>query len=56
VKPVEHFRNKRAQYMKDKINELSRNSKKNNFRDLYKGRNGFKRGYQLRNNLVKDEN
>jgi hypothetical protein len=25
-------------------------------RDLYRGINGFKRGYQQRNNLVKDEN
>jgi hypothetical protein len=27
-----------------------------NIRDLYRGINGFKRGYQPRNNLVKDEN
>jgi hypothetical protein len=27
-----------------------------NIRDLYGGINGFKTGYQLRNNLVKDEN
>jgi hypothetical protein len=25
-------------------------------RDLYRGINGFKRGYQPRNNLAKDEN
>jgi hypothetical protein len=27
-----------------------------NIRDLYRGINEFKRGYQLRNNLLKDEN
>jgi hypothetical protein len=27
-----------------------------NIRHLYRGINGYKRGYQLRNNLVKDEN
>jgi hypothetical protein len=32
------------------------NSKSKNIRDLYRGINEFKRGYQLRNNLVKDEN
>jgi hypothetical protein len=32
------------------------NSKNNNIRDLYRGINGFKRGYQPLNNLVKDEN
>jgi hypothetical protein len=43
-------------YLKDKINELATNSKNKNIRDLYRGKNGFKRGSQLRNNLVKDEN
>jgi hypothetical protein len=42
--------------MKDKINELAMNSKNKNIRDLYRGINEFKRGYQPRNNLVKDEN
>jgi hypothetical protein len=32
------------------------NSKNKNIRDLYRGRNGFKGGYQLRNKLVKDDN
>jgi hypothetical protein len=32
------------------------NSKYKNIRDLCRGINEFKRGYQLRNNLVKDEN
>jgi hypothetical protein len=49
-----HFRNKKREYLKDKINELATNSE--NIRDLYKGKNEFKRGYQPRSNLVKDEN
>jgi hypothetical protein len=44
------------EYLKDKINELAMNSKNKNIRDLYRGINGFKRGYQPRNNLVKDYN
>jgi hypothetical protein len=32
------------------------NSKNKNIRDLYRGINEFKRGYQPRSNLVKDEN
>jgi uncharacterized protein YaaR (DUF327 family) len=47
-----YFRNKRREYLKDNINELATNSKN---RDLYRGINEFKRGYQLKNNLVKDE-
>jgi hypothetical protein len=31
-------------------------SKNKNIRDLYRGINEFKRGYQPRNNLVEDEN
>jgi hypothetical protein len=31
------------------------NSKNRNIRDLYRGINDFKRGYQLQSNLVKDE-
>jgi hypothetical protein len=30
--------------------------KKKNIRELYRGINEFKRGYQPRSNLVKDEN
>jgi hypothetical protein len=32
--------------MKDKIDELTTNSKNKNIRDLYRGINEFKRGYQ----------
>jgi hypothetical protein len=51
-----YFKNKKREYLKDKINELTTNSKNKNIRDLYRGMNEFKRGYQPRNNLVKDEN
>jgi hypothetical protein len=42
-----HFRNKKREYLKDKINELESNSK-NKIRDLYRGINEFKKGYQPR--------
>jgi hypothetical protein len=45
-----------VEYLKDKINELAMNSKNKNIRDLYRGINEFKRGYQARSNLVKNEN
>jgi hypothetical protein len=51
-----YFRNKKGEYLKDKINELATNSKNKNIRDLCRGINEFKRGYQPRNNLVKEEN
>jgi hypothetical protein len=51
-----HFKIKKREYLKDKINELATNSKNKDIRDLYREINGFKRGYQQRNNLVKDEN
>jgi hypothetical protein len=50
-----YFRNKEREYLKDKINELESNSKNKNIRDLYRGINEFKKGYQPRTNMVKDE-
>jgi hypothetical protein len=47
-----HFRNEK----KDKTHELATNSKKKNIRDLYRRINEFKKGYQPKNNVVKDEN
>jgi hypothetical protein len=41
-----HFRNKKREYLKDKINELATNSTNKNIRHLYRGINEFKRGYQ----------
>jgi hypothetical protein len=51
-----HFRNKKREYLKGKINDLATNSKNRNIGDLYRGINEFKRSYQPRSNLVKDEN
>jgi hypothetical protein len=50
-----HFRNKKREYLKAKINELEINSKNKNIRELYRGINDFKKGYQPRTNIVKDE-
>jgi hypothetical protein len=36
-----HFRNKKREYLKDKINELATNSTKKNVRDMYRGMNEF---------------
>jgi hypothetical protein len=49
-----YFRDKKREYLKEKINEFATNSKNKNIRELRRGINGFKRGYQPRNNLVKD--
>jgi hypothetical protein len=49
------IRNKKREYLKDKINELETNRNKN-IRDLYRGINEFKKGYQPRINIIKDEN
>jgi hypothetical protein len=50
------FRNKKREYLKGKINELETNNKNKNIRDLYRGINEFKKGYQPRINVTKDEN
>jgi hypothetical protein len=50
------FINKKREYLKEKINELETDSKNKNIRDLYRGRNEFKKGYQPRTNLAKDDN
>jgi hypothetical protein len=50
-----HFSNKKREYLKDKISEIELNSKNKNIRDLYRGITEFKKGYQPKTNLVKDE-
>jgi hypothetical protein len=54
-KATRHSMKKKREYLKDKINELESNSKNKNIRDLYRAINEFKKGYQPRINLVKDE-
>jgi hypothetical protein len=43
-----HFRNKKKAHLKAKIADLETNSTINNIRDLYRGINDFKKGYQAR--------
>jgi len=50
-----HFRNIKKAYLKAKIEELETKSKIKNIRDLYRGISNFKKGYQPRTNIVKDE-
>jgi hypothetical protein len=38
-----YFRNKKREYLKDKIDELAMNSKKNNTREMYREINEFQR-------------
>jgi hypothetical protein len=51
-----HFRNKKWEYLRDKIKELAMNSKNKNDGDLYRGINEIMRGYQPRSNFKKDGN
>jgi hypothetical protein len=50
------FRNKKREYLKGKCNELEDNNKNKNIRDLYRGINEFKKGYQPTINIIKDKN
>jgi hypothetical protein len=49
-----HFRNKKKEYLKAKIDELQNNSKIK-ISDLRRGINALKKGYQPRTNILKDE-
>ena len=46
---------KKKPYLRAKIQELETNSKIQNIRDLYRGIIDFRKGYQPRCNIVKDE-
>jgi len=50
-----NFRNKEREYLKAKIDELQTNSTIKNIRDTYRGINDFKKGYQPKSNIAKDE-
>jgi len=50
-----HFRNKKKGYLKAKTEELENNSKIKNIRDLYRGINDFKKSYQPRTDIVRDD-
>ncbi|KAJ4437031.1 hypothetical protein ANN_17165 [Periplaneta americana] len=49
------LRNKKRDYLKEKLDEVETNSKNKNIRDLYKGIKEFKTGCQARVNLIKNE-
>jgi hypothetical protein len=51
-----NFRNEKMKYLRHKIGELPTNNKNKNIRDVSRGKNYFKTGYQPRSNLVTDEN
>jgi hypothetical protein len=51
-----NFRNKKREYLRDKIHALATNCKNKTLETLYGGINDFKRGYQPKSNLMKDEN
>jgi hypothetical protein len=50
------FRNKKREYLKGRINELETNNKNKYFTDLFRGISEFKKGYQPRINIIKNEN
>jgi transposase len=50
-----HLRKKKRKHLKAKINELERNSTSWSIRYLYRAINNFKKGYQLKTNMVKNE-
>ena len=50
-----HFRNKKTEYLKAKLDEFETNSKTKNFRDLYRGIIDCKKGYQPGTDTVKSE-
>jgi hypothetical protein len=50
-----HYRNKKMEYLKDKINELQSKNNNTNIRNLYSGISEVQKAYQRRTNLVKDE-
>jgi hypothetical protein len=53
VKPAGILGIKKREYMKEKINEVASNSKNKNIRDLYRGINKIKKGYQPRSKFSK---
>jgi len=51
-----HCRNKKKEYLKANIEELETDNKIKNITDLIRGISDFKKGYQFRTIIVKDEN
>ena len=55
TKDSKHFRNKKMEYLKAKIEDLETNGILQYIRGLYKDISDFKKGYQPRTNIVKEE-
>ena len=55
IKLLMSFQEQKKANLRAKIEELETNSKVQNIRDFYRGINDFKKGYQPRCNIVKDE-
>jgi hypothetical protein len=55
-KASRHCRNKKKEYQKANIEELETDNKIKNITDLFRGISDFKKGYQFRTIIVKDEN
>ena len=51
--PCRMFWKKKRDYMMAKVNKLEENSKSKNIREMYKGINEFKKGYQPRAYVIK---
>ncbi|XP_070166158.1 uncharacterized protein [Polyergus mexicanus] len=50
------FKNKKRQYLKRKIEEINENGQSGNVRGMYMGINNYRKGFQARTEMVKDEN
>jgi mRNA-degrading endonuclease RelE of RelBE toxin-antitoxin system len=50
-KAIRQFRNKKREYLRDKINELASNIKNETISNVYRKTNELTMGYKTRNNL-----
>jgi len=50
-----HFRNKKKEYLKAEADDLKLMVRPKNIRELFRGISDFKKGYQRRTNIVKNE-
>ncbi|PSN35187.1 hypothetical protein C0J52_22574 [Blattella germanica] len=50
------LKNKKREYLKEKINDLEINAKNRNIRELYQGIRIERKGFQARTNIIKNEN
>ena len=50
-----HFRNEKKAYLKAKIEELENNNEIRSIGDLYRSINDFKKSYQPRTNIARDQ-